>query len=71
MYVITYIHNGEKYYLRSTIWTSALDRATRYANDQEARDALAKRHRIVGGMGYTKRALKAELATAFLEEVEA
>ena len=71
MYVLTYIHNGQEFYLRSTVWTSVLDRATRYATEQEARDALAKRHRIVGGMGHPKRALTAERETAKLEEVEA
>lgn len=35
-YIITVINAGETFYLRSTTWTSEIERATVYANHNDA-----------------------------------
>jgi hypothetical protein len=58
MFIVTLNHLGNTFYLRSTVWSFALDRATRYHTEDAARDALNKARKFMKAAQY--RAAKIE-----------
>ncbi len=70
MLIVRYDFNGNTFFLRGTVWTSDRDRATVFKTEDEAKLTLAKRHRVVGSMGYSKRQIKDEAANAKIESKE-
>ncbi len=70
MLVLRYEYNGNTFFLRGTVWTSDRSRAAEFQTEDEAMLALANRYRIVGGMGFPKKQIEHELATAKTESKE-
>lgn len=72
MFNVSYIYNGNEFFLRNTIWTAHQDRATPYTTAEAAKAALAKRHELLLNFkGISKTQAKQEAATATLKPVEA
>jgi hypothetical protein len=60
MFVFTVNHNGRDFWLRGTVWSFSRDRATEYATEWEASEALEKAKPFMAAKVY--RAAKLERA---------
>lgn len=47
MFIVTITNNGQTYYLRSTIWAFAADRAQRFETEAAARAQLEKARKFM------------------------
>lgn len=52
MHIVTLIHLGNKFYLRNTIWSAHIDRATIYTSAQAAQDALDRAKKFMKAAQY-------------------
>lgn len=56
MYVVKLVNNGLPFYLRSTVWTGELDRATRFETREAAQAGLDKARQFMRRKTDAKRA---------------
>lgn len=52
MHIVTLIHNGAKFYLRNTIWSAHIDRATIFTSAENARIGLDKAKQFMKAAQY-------------------
>lgn len=55
MYVAKLVNNGLPFYLRSTVWTGELERATRYETLEQAKEALKQARKFMARKTDAKR----------------
>lgn len=67
--LVKLIHNGNAFYLRSTVWTSALDRATVFASQEAAQAGLLKAKQFMKAAQFkAARVVSAETISALQSE---
>ena len=52
MYIVTLIHEGQKWPLRGTMWAFSMDRATKYETREAAQAALDKAKKFMKAAQY-------------------
>lgn len=59
MYLVTLNHNGATFYLRSTIWTADIERATRFESEDAAKAQLLKAKQFMKAAQFKAAKIKA------------
>jgi hypothetical protein len=56
MYAVRLNYGGHEFFLRKTIWTSTIERASMFSTEEDARAALAKATRFMARESDARRA---------------